>query len=759
MSARGARRRGEARTMSARGLQPALDRRQLLASGLAAGAGLVIGLRFPRAAGAAADVAPAAAELNAFVRIGSDDTVTVLSKHVEFGQGTYTGLATLLAEELDADWATVRVVAAPADVERYKNLFFGVQGTGGSTAMANSWEQMRRAGATARALLVAAAAATWSVPAAELSVAQGVVRHAASGRSARFGELAARAAELEPPAEVALKDPKQFVLVGREDLPRVDVPEKSRGAARFALDFTLPGLRTALIARPPRFGARVRGFDASEARRVPGVVDVVQIPQGVAVLAEGFWAAKRGRDALRVDWDESGAETRGTVELVAEYRGLLARPGLVARSDGDAEAALAGAARVVSAEYEFPYLAHAPMEPLDCVIRVSEGRCELWTGAQLQTVDQAVAAEVLGLEPSRVAIETMLAGGSFGRRATPQGDLVREAAEIAKAIRGAYPVKLVWTRDDDLRGGRYRPLYLHRLEAGLDAEGRIVGWTHRIVGQSLLTGTPFESFSVKDGIDESSVEGAKQLPYAIPNLRVDLHTTKVGVPVLWWRSVGHTQNGYATEAFFDEGARPFRAPTRAPERPSAPPRRARARRGEGRLGPAAPGRARARDRGPRLFLELRRPGGRGLARRGRDAQGPPRGLRGRLRRRDQSRQRARADGGWHRFRSGHRAPRRGDARSGTGRPVQLPRLSVAAHPRDAGGRGAHRAFDRGAHGRGRARRAADRPRRGERRSGAHRSARPPAALPSRRGRELKPGARLRPAWVRTTSDAVLESSG
>jgi len=541
--------------MSARGLQPALDRRQLLASGLAAGAGLVIGLRLPRAAGAAADVAPAAAELNAFVRIGSDDTVTVLSKHVEFGQGTYTGLATLLAEELDADWATVRVVAAPADVERYKNLFFGVQGTGGSTAMANSWEQMRRAGATARALLVAAAAATWSVPAAELSVAQGVVRHAASGRSARFGELAARAAELEPPAEVALKDPKQFVLVGREDLPRVDVPEKSRGAARFALDFTLPGLRTALIARPPRFGARVRGFDASEARRVPGVVDVVQIPQGVAVLAEGFWAAKRGRDALRVDWDESGAETRGTVELVAEYRGLLARPGLVARSDGDAEAALAGAARVVSAEYEFPYLAHAPMEPLDCVIRVSEGRCELWTGAQLQTVDQAVAAEVLGLEPSRVAIETMLAGGSFGRRATPQGDLVREAAEIAKAIRGAYPVKLVWTRDDDLRGGRYRPLYLHRLEAGLDAEGRIVGWTHRIVGQSLLTGTPFESFSVKDGIDESSVEGAKQLPYAIPNLRVDLHTTKVGVPVLWWRSVGHTQNGYATEAFFDEVAR------------------------------------------------------------------------------------------------------------------------------------------------------------------------------------------------------------
>jgi isoquinoline 1-oxidoreductase beta subunit len=533
----------------------ALDRRQFLASGLTVGTGLVIGLRLPLAAGAAAAAAAGAAELNAFVRIGTDDTVTVIAKHLEFGQGTHTGLATLLAEELDADWATVRVVAAPADVARYKNLFFGIQGTGGSTAMANSWEQMRRAGATARAMLVAAAAATWSVPVAEIAVARGVVRHAASGRSARFGELATRAAGLAPPVEVVLKDPKSFVLIGREDLPRVDVPEKSRGAARFALDFALPGMRTALVARPSRFGGRVRSLDASEARRVPGVVDVVQIPQGVAVLADGFWAAKHGRDALRVEWDESDAESRGTAELVAEYRALLDQPGLAARSDGDAAGAIAGAARVVTADYEFPYLAHAPMEPLDCVIRVNEGRCEIWTGSQLQTVDQAVAAEVLGLDPAQVAIETLLAGGSFGRRATPQGDLVREAAEIAKAIRAGYPVKLVWTREDDLRGGRYRPAYLHRLQAGLDAEGRIVVWTHRIVGQSLLTGTPFESFSVKDGIDDSSVEGAKELPYAIPNLRVELHTTRVGVPVLWWRSVGHTQNAYATEAFFDEVAR------------------------------------------------------------------------------------------------------------------------------------------------------------------------------------------------------------
>ncbi len=533
---------------------PALDRRRFLASGLAAGAGLVIGLRLPRAAGAAA--APAeAAEFNAFVRIGTDDRVTVISKHIEFGQGAYTGLATLLAEELDADWASVRVVAAPADAERYKNLFFGIQGTGGSSAMANSWEQMRRAGATARAMLVAAAAAEWSLPATEITVASGVVRHAASGRSARFGALAARAATLAPPAEVTLKDPSRFVLVGRDKLARVDIPEKTRGAARYAIDLTLPGLRTALVARPRRFGGTVRSFDATAAKKIPGVVDVVAVAQGVAVLGESFWAAKQGRDALQIEWDESGAEKRGTAEIVAEYRALLDRPGLVARGDGDAAVALAGAAKVITADYEFPYLAHATMEPLDCVIRLGKEGCEIWTGSQIQTVDQQAAASVLGLAPAQVRIETTLAGGSFGRRATPQGDLVREAAEIVKAIGGRYPVKLVWTREDDLRGGRYRPLYLHRLQAGLDDSGKIIAWTHRIVGQSLLTGTPFEASSVKNGIDDSSVEGANDLPYAIPNLSVELHTTHVGVPVLWWRSVGHTQNGYATEAFFDEVAR------------------------------------------------------------------------------------------------------------------------------------------------------------------------------------------------------------
>jgi len=478
----------------------------------------------------------------------------VLSKHIEFGQGTYTGLATVLAEELDADWSQVRVEAAPADASRYANLFFGIQGTGGSTAMANSWEQMRKAGATARALLVAAAAATWQVPVEAITVEKGVVRHDPSGRSARFGELVERAATLEPPAEPTLKHPDDFTLIGREPLPRVDVPAKSDGSARFTLDMDLPGLLTAVLSRPPRFGGKVKSFDASAAKKVRGVVDVVETPRGVAVLAESFWAAKKGRDALEITWDDSAAETRGSAELLAEYRELLGKPGAVAREEGDPDAALEGAAKVIEADYEFPYLAHAPMEPLDCVIRPEEGGCEVWAGSQLQTVDQGSVAGILGLPPEKVRLHTLLGGGSFGRRATPDADVATETAQIVKASGGARPVKLVWTREDDVRGGKYRPMYVHRLRAGLDDEGKLVAWTHRIVGQSILAGTPFEQALVQNGIDGTSVEGARTIPYAVPHLRVELHSPDVGVPVLWWRSVGHTHNDYCVETFLDEVA-------------------------------------------------------------------------------------------------------------------------------------------------------------------------------------------------------------
>jgi isoquinoline 1-oxidoreductase beta subunit len=516
----------------------------------AAGAGLVLGFRVATAGEPAAG--DAAFEPNAFLRIGTDDTVTVLSKHIEFGQGIYTGLATLIAEELDADWSSIRVEAAPADASLYNNLLWGpTQGTGGSTGIANSYLQMRRAGAAARAMLVAAAAREWGVPAGTVVVEEGVVSHPPTGRSARFGDLAAAAATIEPPAEVVLKEPEAFKLIGRR-LPRVDTAAKITGAAVFTSDVRLPGMLTAVLARPPLFGARAKSVDATRTRAIPGVVDVVETPRGVAVLAEHFWAAQRGRDVLEIGWDLSDAETRGSDQILASYWQALARPGAVARADGDAERAMGAAARVLEAAFEFPFLAHVPLEPLDCVVRLGADDCEIWAGSQVPTVDQRTAARILGLPPAKVAIHTLLAGGSFGRRATPDADVVSEAVTVAKAIGGRAPVKVIWTREDDIRGGRYRPMYLHWLRAGLDAAGEPTAWQHRIVGQSILQRTPFEGAIGKSGIDPTSVEGASNLPYAIPNLTVDLVTTAVGVPVLWWRAVGSTHTAYATEVFIDE---------------------------------------------------------------------------------------------------------------------------------------------------------------------------------------------------------------
>lgn len=521
-------------------------RRTFLKAGAAAGAALIVEFRFSPGVYAATDFEP-----NAFVRIAADNTVTIVAKHLEMGQGIHTGLATVVADELDADWSQVRVEAAPADASRYNNVQWGpVQGTGGSSSIANSWEQLRKAGATARAMLVAAAAGKWGVPASSLTVDKGVVSHAASGRKASFGELASAAAGQPAPADVPLKDPKDWKLIGKQ-APRVDSKAKTDGSARFTMDVYLPDMLTAVIARPPVFGATVKAVDKTAALKVPGVTDVVEVPAGVAVLGKGFWAVRQGRAALRVDWDESQAEHRGSDELLAEYRALVQKPGLAARRDGDPAAAFAAAARTFEAVYEFPFLAHAPMEPLDCVVKLTGGRCEVWAGSQIQTLDQGTVAHVLGLTPDKVELHTLLAGGSFGRRATPTADVAAEAASVVKAIAGRQPVKLVWTREDDIRGGRYRPLFVHRLRAGLDASGRIVAWEHRVVGQSFLKGTPFAEM-IKDGIDPTAVEGGSTLPYSIPNLGVELHSTDVGVPTLWWRSVGHTHTAFSTETFFDE---------------------------------------------------------------------------------------------------------------------------------------------------------------------------------------------------------------
>ena len=526
-------------------------------------AGLTLGFCLPALAAPIAGpgkagegaVGPIHFEPNAFLRIGTDNTVTVLSKHLEMGQGTYTGLATLLADELDADWNTVRVEGAPADAKRYNNLFWGpAQGTGGSTAMANSWEQMRRAGAAGRAMLVSAAAIKWNVPAAEITVRDGVVSHAKSKRRATFGELAIAAATLPVPTDLKLKDPKDFRLIGKQ-VKRKDSADKTNGQARFTQDVQLPGMLVAVVAHPPRFGATVKSFDARRAKAVKGVVDVVQIPQGVAVLASDTWSAKKGRDALSVNWDESQAFTLGSEEIFARYRALAKTPGLVAHQSGDADQAFGKAARVVRASYDFPYLAHAAMEPMNCVIRLGDGGCEVWNGEQMQTGDQYALAGLFDLKPEQVTIHMLYAGGSFGRRASSHSDYVLEAAHIVKAIDGRAPVKLVWMREDDMRAGYYRPLFHHALEAALDDKGRLTGWRHRLVGQSIVAGTAFEKNLVKDGIDQVSVEGAANLPYAIPNMKVDLHTPKdIPVPVLWWRSVGSSHTAYSTETFLDQVA-------------------------------------------------------------------------------------------------------------------------------------------------------------------------------------------------------------
>jgi isoquinoline 1-oxidoreductase beta subunit len=536
---------------------PRASRRGFLKTAAATAAGLTIGFhwsgRLSRAladtvAGTNKDFAP-----NAFLRIAPDNSVTVIAKHLEMGQGAYTGLATVVAEELDADWAQIRVESAPADASKYANLVFGtMQGTGGSSAMANSWMQLRHAGATARAMLVAAAATEWNVAPASLTVERGVVRHAPSNREATFGALAGKASSLPVPNDVPLKEPKDFKLIGQK-LPRVDVPPKTNGTAQFTIDVTFPDMLVALLQRPPLFGATVKSFDASATKAVPGVFEVLQVPRGVAVVAKSFWAAKLGRDALKVEWDDSKAEKRSTAAILAEYRTLAERPGMPARKDGDAAAALKGAAKVVTATYEFPYLAHAPMEPLDAVVKLDADGCEIWCGDQFQTVDQANAAATAGLKPEQVKIHTLLAGGSFGRRANMGSDYIVEAVSIAKALgSNGVPVKLQWTREDDIRGGLYRPVYVHRLEAALDKDNRLVGWQHRIVGQSIMAGTAMAPVMVKNGIDGTSVEGAANLPYAIPNMSVELNTTETGVPVLWWRVVGSSHTAYATEAFIDE---------------------------------------------------------------------------------------------------------------------------------------------------------------------------------------------------------------
>jgi isoquinoline 1-oxidoreductase subunit beta len=487
---------------------------------------------------------------NAFLRIAPDSTVTAISKHIEFGQGTYTGIATVLANELDAEWSQIRVESAPADLRRYVNLAYRtVQGTGGSNAMANSWDQLRQAGAQARALLVAAAAKQWKVAPDSITIEQGVLKGA--GQSATFGEVATLAQSLTIEGPFKPKNPADWRLIGTH-LPKVDTIPKTNGTATYTIDIALPDLATCLIARPPRFGASVKEFDASAALAVPGVKEAFVVPEGVAVLADGFWSAKKGRDALRVTWDETGTEARGSKEIIAQYIDVAQTEGARARNEGDVTNALAQASKTIEATYIFPYLAHAPLEPNDCVIRrTDDGGVELMLGSQMQSIDQQAAADVMGLSIDRVKVKTLLAGGSFGRRGTPRGDMAIEAANVLKAAKHSGPIKVMWTREDDIRGARYRPLFVERVRGGLDADGNVIAWDHVLVGQSFVKGTRFEASMLKEGFDERMVNGASSLPYAVPNLRISSHVGEVGISTLWWRSVASNHTGYSTETFVD----------------------------------------------------------------------------------------------------------------------------------------------------------------------------------------------------------------
>lgn len=540
----------------------AATRREVLVVGATlAGSSLLVGCSIPDVLSAGSKVEPG--PFGAFLKIAQDGTVTVLSKHIEFGQGNHAGLAAIAAEELDADWTKVKVEQAPANAKLYGNaLMGGTQGTGGSSAISDSWMKMRTAGAAARAMFVSAAATKWGVPAGEITVLNGVLSHP-SGKQAGFGELIEEAAKVTPPAEPKLKDPKTFTLIGQDRVRRKDSQAKSDGTARYTQDVRLPDMLVAMVAHPPKFGAKVDAFDAAEAKKVPGVVDVFKIPSGVAVVASSTWAAKLGRDALKVTWDESKAETRGSAQILAEFRdyasGKKAAPEKVKwggfDSKGDAAQAAAGS-NALEATYDFPYLSHATMEPMNCVAMVGKGPTRLVFGSQTPTLDQINTARIAPALPGSVEIETLFAGGSFGRRSNFTSDYVTECVHIAKKVGKGRPVKLVWTREDDQRAGYFRPLVHHAVRVTTDKDGFPATWRHRIVTQSILKGAP-PGFLPGGGVDFTAVEGAMGSPYlkATPIVDAQLLTPDVGVPVLWWRSVGATHTAYVMEHTIDQLAK------------------------------------------------------------------------------------------------------------------------------------------------------------------------------------------------------------
>jgi isoquinoline 1-oxidoreductase beta subunit len=533
---------------------PTLSRRVFLQGAGASGLLIGFGWLAPGSAEAALPGAEGAATgplaPNAFVRVGTDNLVTVICKHHEMGQGNTTGLASLVADELDADWSLVRTEYAPSDAALYKNLAFGMQGTGGSSAIANSFLQYRGAGATARAMLVAAAAEAWQVPAGEIRTSKSTLTHA-SGRRATYGEMAVAASRQTPPDNPPLKSAAQYTFIGKDRAtPRVDSPSKCNGTAIYTIDVKLPGLLTALIAWPPSFGAKLVSFDAADAKKVTGVTDVVEVPEGVAVVATGTWAALQGRRALKVRWDESASKDLDSEALLERYRAQSAQPGTPFTKPTMTPAARM-AVTTIEAVYEFPFLAHATMEPMNCVAWLHDGMLETWSGHQFPSFDHMLAAKAAGLPMEKVKLHTLVSGGSFGRRANVWSDFTVAAVNVAKAIGGRAPVRLQFSREDDMGAGLYRPMYVHAVKAGLDAQGGIALWQHTIVGQSIVAGGPM-AMMIKEGIDPTSVEGVDKTIYDLPMLAGSLHSPALAVRPLWWRSVGSTHTAYVMETMMDE---------------------------------------------------------------------------------------------------------------------------------------------------------------------------------------------------------------
>jgi len=531
-----------------------LSRRSFLRVSVTAAGGLIVSLYLDSPFVAQQKPPAKTYPPDAFVHIKPDGAIIIQVNRLEFGQGVQTALPAVLADEMDADWSRVVGELAPA-ADVYKDPVFGIQMVGGSGSIAHSFQQYRELGAKTRSMLVAAAAQNWKVQPEQCRTEASVV-HGPSGQSATYGSLAEAAARMPVPENVPLKKPGDFRLIGKETR-RLDSRTKCDGSVKFGLDLDLPGMKVALVAHPPVFGGSPRTVDDKSARSIPGVVDIFEIPTlakgtAVAVVADKFWTAKQARDRLQIDWNFNGLDKPDTSQLSQDYKKLAATPGNVAVARGDLKAfdTTAASDRIL-AEYEFPFLAHTPMEPLNTTVRFDGDRAEVWAPSQFQTFDQMAIAEVLGLTPDRVVFHTEMAGGGFGRRATPDSHVQREAAAIAKRLKGA-PVKLVWTREDDVQGGYYRPMYVHRVEVAVGADGLPSAWRHVIVGQSIVAGTPFAAMLTKNGVDETVVEGVADTHYEIANFHVSAHQPTVNVPVLWWRSVGNTHTAFVMETLMDE---------------------------------------------------------------------------------------------------------------------------------------------------------------------------------------------------------------